>query len=353
MLVNAHTVAAIHSAIDHMLQHRVPIIHITYLEKKRIADPATLVADAIQGASDPHGHAVAHYHISTTVYATKTILAIEITYLEDVAQLGYVNEQVTHIIAQIISPTMHLHEQIMAIHDWITHHVAYDHTLQRRTAYDALTAKSTVCSGYASLFWHFCHGAGIPCRIITGVGKFEAHAWNMVQLDTHWYHVDSTWSTVADELTPFHVYRFYLLNDKEIQRTHTVTVLSGQKALPGAQKQYREHLQQLGQRTPRLRGVIQRIQQKTGLAYLEPEYTIFGVAQLNKRLRQALQKRHTRILFGYREAAHSAHQDIRDVLEDIKSTTQTQGVAIRVMMYPMPHGFGDDGVLIDVQCEFQ
>lgn len=353
IIVNAHTVAAITTTIDSMLQQRVALFQIAYLEKKRIADPATLVAEAIQSASDPHGYVVAHYHISTAVYATKTILTIDITYLEDSIQLHYVNEKVTQIIAHTITPTMHQHEKIMAIHDWITHNVEYDHTLQRRTAYDALSAKSTVCSGYASLFWHMCTAVGIPCRIVTGTGKFEAHAWNMVQLDTHWYHVDSTWSTVADEHTPFHVYRFYLLNDKEIQRTHTVTLLPGQKAFPPAPRQYREHLQQLGHSTPRLRALVRQIQQKTGLIYLEPEYTVVGMTQLSKRLHLALQKRHTRVLFGYREASHSAQQDIRDALQDLKHTSPTSNVSIQVLLYPMPHGFTDDGVLVDVQFTFQ
>ena len=348
----AHTIAAIGTIIGNMLQQRTEAFHIIYKEKKRIPDPATLVTTLLYGTADPHVHAVAHYHVHTAVYATQTVLTIEIAYHENAMMLSSVYQETQQLVAKIITPTMHLHHKVMVIHDWITHHVTYDHTLQRRTAYDALHHNTTVCSGYASLFWHVCHAAGIPCRIVTGIGKFEAHAWNMVQLDTHWYHVDSTWSTVTDEQTPFHVYRFYLLTDKEIQRTHTVTVLPGQKAFPVAQKQYREHLQQLGHRTPRLRGVVQRIQQKTGLAYLEPEHTVFGVAQLSKRLLQALQKRHTRVLFGYREATHSAHHDMREVLDDIRHTTQTQGVSIKVLVYPMPHGFGDDGVLVDVHVEY-
>jgi len=348
---SAKTVAAIGTIIDNMLQHRTAAFQITYEEKKRITDPANLVTELLHGASDPHFHAISHYQIGTAVYATKTILTIEIFYLEDINQLNYVNQRVQQIVAQIITPTMHLHQKIMVIHDWITTNVHYDHTLQRRTAYDALMHKSTVCSGYASLFWHLCRAAAIPCRIVTGTGKFEAHAWNMVQLDNYWYHIDSTWSTVEDTHTPFSVYRFYLLNDKELQRTHKVTVLSGQKPLPHAQMQYREHLQQLGRAIPRLRSMIQQIQQKTGLAYLEPEYTVVGIAQLHKRITQAIQKQQTHVLFGYRGTAHSAQQDLRDVLNDVKSQ-QMRSATIKVMLYPMPHGFTDDGMLVDVQISY-
>ncbi|MFZ9858763.1 MAG: transglutaminase domain-containing protein [Roseiflexaceae bacterium] len=347
----AKTVTAIGTNIDSMLQQRVAAFQITYDEKKRIADPAKLVTELLHGCSDPHFHAVSHYQIGTAVYATKTMLSIEIVYLEDANQLNYVKQTVHQIISQIITPTMHLHQKIMAIHDWITSNVQYDHTLTRRTAYDGLLHKSTVCSGYASLFWHMCNAAAIPCRVVTGTGKFEAHAWNMVQLDAYWYHIDSTWSTVDDQHTPFSVYRFYLLNDKEMQRTHTVTLLPGQKPFPQANMQYREHLQQLGRTIPRLRHIIMQIQQKTGLAYLEPEYTVVGTAQLSKRLTTACQKRQTRVLFGYRGATVSAQHDIRDALNDIKAQV-SHGIAVKVMMYPMPHGFTDDSVLIDVQITY-
>jgi hypothetical protein len=345
---NAKTVAAIGTIIDTMLQQRVTTFQITYDEKKRILDTAKLIAELLHGASDPHFHAIAHYQISSLVYATKTVLTLEIVYLEDANQLQYVTQKVQQIIAQIITPSMHLHQKIMAIHDWITTNVQYDSTLQRRTAYDGLQHKSTVCSGYASLFWHLCTAAAIPCRVVTGIGKFEAHAWNMVQLDNYWYHIDSTWSTVEDQHTPFSVYRFYLLNDKEIQRTHSVTQLTGQKPFPHALMQYREHLHQLGRALPRLRNTIQHIQQKTGLAYLEPEYTVVGIAQLHKRMTLACQKRQSRVLFGYRGAQTSAKHDLRDVLESLKSQ-KIYNFSLKAMMYPMPHGFTDDTVLIDVQ----
>lgn len=348
---SAKTVAAIGTIIDTMLQQRTAAFQITYQEKKRIADPATLVTQLLHGASDPHFHAISHYQISTAVYATKTILTINIFYIEDGHQLSYVNQSAQRIASHIITPTLHLHQKIMAIHDWITTNVQYDHSLKRRTAYDALIHKSTVCSGYASLFWHLCHAAAIPCRIVTGTGKFEAHAWNMVQLDNYWYHIDSTWSTVDDTHTPFSVYRFYLLTDKEMQRTHTVTLLPGQKPFPHAQMQYREHLQQLGQSRPPLRPMIQQIKQKTGLAYLEPEHTVIGITQLHKRLAIAVKKQQPRVLFGYRGTVQTVQQDIRDVLNDLK-TLQSGTLAIKVMLYPMPHGFTDDGLLVDIQLTY-
>jgi hypothetical protein len=349
--MTAHTLSAIGTSIDTMLQQRVAAFTITYLEKKRISDPAALVSQFLHGATDPHFHTVSQYQIGTTVYTNKTVLAIEIDYLEDSTQLCYVNQKVQQIIHSITDAAMHKQQKLLAIHDWITTHIRYDQTLQRRTAFDALDTQSTVCSGYASLYWHMCRAVGIPCRIITGTGKFEAHAWNMVQLDQFWYHVDSTWCTVADTNTPFSMYRFYMLTDKEIQHTHTVTVLAGQKPFPPAQMQYREHLQLLGRSMPRQRGMVHAILQKTGLIYLEPEHTVVGIVELNTRMYQALHKQQTRVIFGYRGAMVSAQHDVREVLNEL-NTQHRHTCAITITLYPMPHGFVDDGVLVDMQISY-
>jgi hypothetical protein len=347
----AHTLSAIGTSIDAMLQQRIPAFTITYLEKKRISDPAALVSQFLHGTADPHFHAISQYQISTTVYANKTVLAIEIDYLENSTQLSYVNQKVQQIIHSITDESMHQQQKLLAIHDWITTHIRYDQTRQRRTAFDALDTHSTVCSGYASLYWHMCRAVGIPCRIVTGTGKFEAHAWNMVQLDQFWYHVDSTWCTVADTNTPFSTYRFYLLTDKEIQHTHAVTVLAGQKPFPPAQMQYREQLHQLGRTMPRLHGMVRAILQKTGLIYLEPEHTVVGIVELNTRMYQALYKQQTRVIFGYRGATVSAPNDVREVLNELK-TQHRLTCAITITLYPMPHGFVDDGVLVDMQMSY-
>ncbi len=83
----------------------------------------------------------------------------------------------------------------------------------RFTWYSALVAKTAVCEGIAELFWLLCQSQGIPCRIIHGVGgdgnEEELHAWNMVQLENRWYHLDVTWS-LGDRLRP---YKYFLKSD--------------------------------------------------------------------------------------------------------------------------------------------
>ncbi|MFM7677643.1 MAG: hypothetical protein ACKO83_02205 [Roseiflexaceae bacterium] len=128
-----------------------------------------------------------------------------------------------------------------------------------------------------------------------------------------------------------------MLTDKEIQHTHQVTLLAGQKPLPAAQMQYRAHLHLLGRSMPRQRDMVQAILQKTGLIYLEPEQTVVGIVQLQTRMYQVLHKQQTRVVFGYRGATGSAQDDVRAVLNDLKSQ-QRHAFTISIMLYPMPHG---------------
>lgn len=79
-----------------------------------------------------------------------------------------------------------------AIHDWILSHVSYDYSLQKRTAYDALTTTQTVCQGYAMLMEKMLTAVGIPTKIVTGNIPSGYHAWNLVQIGGNWYHVDAT-----------------------------------------------------------------------------------------------------------------------------------------------------------------
>lgn len=55
------------------------------------------------------------------------------------------------------------------------------------------------CRHYADLFFLACTYAGIDSRIVRGSSYNEGHAWNIVEVDGRWYHVDPTWEDVQNE----------------------------------------------------------------------------------------------------------------------------------------------------------
>lgn len=104
----------------------------------------------------------------------------------------YTEAKVQEIISQIITPAMSTRGKLMAIHQYILDHLSYDHTLTLRSAYAALTGGVVVCQGYALLLDKMLEVAGIPSIIVTGDLPGGPHAWNIVQVDGKWYHIDST-----------------------------------------------------------------------------------------------------------------------------------------------------------------
>lgn len=95
------------------------------------------------------------------------------------------------------------YEKIYAIYDWICSNVTYDYPhlndssyFLQYTAYGALIDKTAVCQGYAILLYRMALMAGLNARLVTSDG----HAWNIVQIDGLWYHVDSTWDAEASPL---------------------------------------------------------------------------------------------------------------------------------------------------------
>ncbi|QVK09042.1 MAG6410 family transglutaminase-related lipoprotein [Mycoplasma mycoides] len=93
-------------------------------------------------------------------------------------------------------------ERLIKAYEWMTKNVKYDYDLtngpilKNQNAHSALVLRYTVCTGYAKGFKLILDELGIPCRFIEGETSRETratkHAWNLVQLDNEWYHVDTT-----------------------------------------------------------------------------------------------------------------------------------------------------------------
>ena len=94
---------------------------------------------------------------------------------------------------------------------WIASNIGYDTGSYFSGQYGDQTAEGVfrtrkgVCAGYANLYKYLCDQFQMPCEIVSGYSKgygFEAredapsetdHAWNAVQIDRHWYLMESTW----------------------------------------------------------------------------------------------------------------------------------------------------------------
>ncbi len=104
-----------------------------------------------------------------------------------------------------INPNMTAAEKVVQVHNYLALTCAYDYENYQTgsiprdsyTAYGALVKRKAVCQGYSLAFELLMQQLGIPCVIVESDSM--NHAWNAVQLDGAWYHVDVTWDDGAPD----------------------------------------------------------------------------------------------------------------------------------------------------------
>lgn len=76
------------------------------------------------------------------------------------------------------------------IHDRLVENTEYIQSGNRYTStpYAALVRHKALCTGYARAYTILLGEVGIESKMISN----DSHMWNMVKIDGHWYHVDTT-----------------------------------------------------------------------------------------------------------------------------------------------------------------
>ncbi|MBQ0138744.1 MAG: DUF5050 domain-containing protein [Kurthia sp.] len=136
-------------------------------------------------------------------------------------------EEMNQILADSIRPNMTTLEKVVAVHDYIARTFTYDLNTAGSpyAVYTFMKEKHGVCMAYALLFEKMMELLEIPCYYVIGqaVGEGDAgHAWNMVEIDGEWYHVDVTWDDLSSKSKNHEIrYRYFLVSDEKMKRDHT------------------------------------------------------------------------------------------------------------------------------------
>ncbi len=120
-------------------------------------------------------------------------------------------------------------EKALYLHEWMAMRFDYDSTTYetdyenniRHTAYGALLRGSAVCEGYTWLYGLLLRRVGIESLMVSSVNL--NHAWNIVQVDDAWYHVDVTWDDCYDTHPG-------LLQHRYLLRSHDVMMSGSHEA---------------------------------------------------------------------------------------------------------------------------
>ncbi|NQX49036.1 transglutaminase [Paenibacillus tritici] len=242
-------------------------------------------------------------------------VTVQVEYRETLQQTAYVNKQVKAILQQIITQGMNNHQRIQAIHDWVVLNLEYDTSHRKYTAYEGLTTGSAVCQGYTLLTYKLLLGAGIPNRIVEGTaraagGVTQSHAWNLVQLNGLWYHLDTTWDDPDPSPEGGISTVYYMRTDAQMRLDHSWT-----KSYPAAATSYAKTLSQLvsggGQGTEGYK----QLQEVLGYRLYEEDQVISSAAQLKELARQAAEAGQQSVLFRYRGSDKLLRRDLQVLYE--------------------------------------
>lgn len=121
-------------------------------------------------------------------------------------------------------------DKALLVHDKVVSSIEYDKTLSnewRNDVYGGLINNYASCLGYSKTYQYLMCRLSIDTLMVYGYGGDEQHAWNIINLDGKYYHVDTTFndssknSDIIDGYSKVqHEYTF--LSDSEITKTHQI-----------------------------------------------------------------------------------------------------------------------------------
>ncbi len=126
--------------------------------------------------------------------------------------------KVNQIVSELITPEMSDYTRALVLHDWLIYNANYDYTYTHYEAAGVLLYGTGVCDSYARAYLMLCTAAGLECMIVTGSAGGDNHAWNLVELDDEWYHVDCTWDDPGEGGSERHDY--FCVDDETMARDH-------------------------------------------------------------------------------------------------------------------------------------
>jgi len=117
-------------------------------------------------------------------------------------------------IASLVDPDLSEVEKALFVYDYMIALYEYDKEKIIYDAYRMLTGEKGVCRSYCLAYAAVLRELGMECIMVTS--NEMVHAWNLVQIDGEWYHVDLTFDDPLNDRVGRTAHEYFLLSDEEI-----------------------------------------------------------------------------------------------------------------------------------------
>lgn len=142
------------------------------------------------------------YTVSTIELVNSKRIEVELGYTVDNKydlenKIYEINEVINPIIQtaktmDIFNAELYVHDKICELASYYKYTDINEVPEECHSIYGCLVSKSAVCDGLSKALQITLDKVGIESILVTGNLQNQAHAWNLVNLDDSWYHVDIT-----------------------------------------------------------------------------------------------------------------------------------------------------------------
>lgn len=120
-----------------------------------------------------------------------------------------------------------VYEAIKTVYTYFVDNFEYAYDKADNTRYHSAISvflyRKSVCEGFALALANVLNRLGIPCGIITGSSEINgingAHAWNVVEFNKKYYHLDITWD-ICTKNKGSELFDYFMLDDVLAQKDH-------------------------------------------------------------------------------------------------------------------------------------